>query len=71
MWREMHIKTDVFCSGSIVMPDKAARIINVGGWSLDSTYGLRMYTPDGGPGVNSTNDWEEDFAELKLQVGFP
>lgn len=30
-WREMHLKTDVFCSGSIILPDKAGRQINVGG----------------------------------------
>ncbi|KAF8346395.1 copper radical oxidase [Amanita rubescens] len=29
-WREMHPKTDVFCSGSLVLPDKAARQIDVG-----------------------------------------
>jgi hypothetical protein len=33
-WRTMHVQTDVFCSGAIVLPDKGARIINVGGWSL-------------------------------------
>jgi len=26
-WREMHVKTDVFCSGSIVLPDKGARFV--------------------------------------------
>jgi hypothetical protein len=67
-WREMHIKTDVFCSGSVIMPDKAGRVINVGGWSLESTFGLRLYTPNGVPGTNSTNDWEENFQELSLQV---
>jgi hypothetical protein len=56
-WREMHVKSDVFCSGALtfscclsavdselaamVLPDKAARVINVGGWSLDSTKGIR------------------------------
>lgn len=64
----MHIKTDVFCAGSVILPDKGGRQINVGGWSLDSTFGVRFYTPDGAPGVNSTNDWEEDFHQLKLQV---
>ncbi len=34
MWREMHVQTDVFCSGSIVLPDIGGRVINVGGWSL-------------------------------------
>lgn len=64
----MHIKTDVFCAGSIILPDKGGRQINVGGWSLDSTFGVRLFTPDGVPGVNSTNDWEEDFHVLALQV---
>ncbi|PFH53643.1 copper radical oxidase [Amanita thiersii Skay4041] len=68
-WREMHLKTDVFCSGSLILPDKAGRQINVGGWSLESTYGIRFYTPDGVPGTNSTNDWEENYDELHLQRG--
>jgi hypothetical protein len=67
-WREMHVKTDVFCSGAVVLPDKAARILNVGGWSLTSTFGIRLYAPDGSPGVNGTNDWEEDPDTLQLQV---
>ncbi|KAJ7058518.1 galactose oxidase [Mycena amicta] len=66
-WREMHLKSDVFCSGSVILPDKAGRILNVGGWSLDSTEGVRLYAPDGSAGVNGTNDWEENFQELKLQ----
>ncbi|KAF9466725.1 copper radical oxidase [Collybia nuda] len=68
-WREMHIKTDVFCAGSVILPDKGGRQINVGGWSLDSTFGVRLYTPDGVSGVNSTNDWEENFHVLALQRG--
>ncbi|KAF8156193.1 hypothetical protein K438DRAFT_2026364 [Mycena galopus ATCC 62051] len=67
-WRTMHLKSDVFCSGSIILPDIGARQLNVGGWSLDSTQGVRLYTPDGSPGVNGTNDWEENFEELHLQV---
>ncbi|KAI0086860.1 copper radical oxidase [Irpex rosettiformis] len=66
-WRTMHVKSDVFCSGSIVLPDKGARQLNVGGWSLDSTKGVRLYWPDGSAGVNGTNDWEENFEELHLQ----
>ncbi|KDR73046.1 hypothetical protein GALMADRAFT_142739 [Galerina marginata CBS 339.88] len=66
-WREMHIKTDVFCSGSVIMPDKAGRQINVAGWSADSNFGVRLYTPNGSPGVNGTNDWEENVNELALQ----
>ena len=67
-WRTMHVKSDVFCSASIVLPDKGARQLNVGGWSLDSTKGVRLYWPDGSAGVNGTNDWQENFDELKLQV---
>lgn len=67
-WREMHVKTDVFCSGSLVLPDKAGRIINVGGWSHPSTTGIRFYSPDGSAGVNGTNDWEENSDILALQV---
>ncbi|KAJ7720041.1 hypothetical protein B0H16DRAFT_1793954 [Mycena metata] len=66
-WRTMHVKSDVFCSGSVILPDKGGRILNVGGWSLDSTQGVRLYTPDGSAGVNGTNDWQENFEELALQ----
>ena len=69
-WREMHVKSDVFCSASIVLPDKGARQLNVGGWSLDSTKGVRLYWPDGSAGINGTNDWQENFEELHLQVKF-
>ncbi|KAI9453093.1 copper radical oxidase [Lactarius psammicola] len=68
-WREMHVKSDVFCSGAVVLPDKAARILNVGGYTDESTFGLRLYAPDGSPGVNSTNDWEEDLNNFQLQSG--
>ena len=67
-WRTMHVKTDVFCSGAVVLPDKAARQLVIGGWSLDSTFGVRLYAPDGSLGVNGTNDWEENVDELSLQV---
>ena len=33
-WRTMTgLKTDVFCSASLVLPDKAGRQLNIGGWS--------------------------------------
>jgi len=64
----MHVKTNVFCSGALVLPDKAGRIINVGGYSQTSTFGIRLYAPDGSPGVNGTNDWEENPNSLQLQV---
>ncbi|KAK7691709.1 hypothetical protein QCA50_005109 [Cerrena zonata] len=41
-WRELHVHSDVFCSASLILPDKGARQLNVGGWSLDSTYGVRL-----------------------------
>ncbi|KAI1203614.1 copper radical oxidase [Nemania serpens] len=65
-FRELQLKTDVFCSASLVLPDKAGRQINVGGWSADSLYGVRLFTPEPGLGKNGTNDWEEDFTKLKL-----
>ena len=34
----------------------------------ESTFGIRLYTPNGVPGVNSTNDWEENGNLLHLQV---
>lgn len=67
-WREMHVKSDVFCGAGLVLPDRKGRQLVVGGWSLDSTFGVRLYTPDGSAGVNGTNDWEESPQELKLQV---
>lgn len=68
-WRTMHVKTDIFCAGGVVLPDKAGRQLTIGGWSGDSTYGVRLYTPDGSPGVKGKNDWEEDVSILKLQAG--
>ncbi|KAI0413370.1 WSC domain-containing protein [Xylaria grammica] len=68
-WRTMHLKTDVFCSAGVILPDKAGRQLTVGGWSLDSTYGVRLYTPDGSAGVPGANDWEENVNALKLQRG--
>ena len=64
----MHVKTDIFCSGAVILPDKAARILNVGGWYSSAAFGVRLYAPDGSPGVNGTNDWEENPNELQLQV---
>ena len=67
-WRPMHVKTDVFCSGGLILPDKAGRQIDIGGWSEQSTFGIRLYWPDGSPGVWGTNDWEENVNEVALQV---
>jgi hypothetical protein len=63
------IKTDIFCAAGLTMPDRAGRQINIGGWSLESLFGVRIYTPDGSPGVNGTNNWQEDVNAVKLQRG--
>ncbi|KAL9614738.1 MAG: hypothetical protein Q9167_000807 [Letrouitia subvulpina] len=69
-WRTMKgLKTDVFCSAGITLPDKVGRQINIGGWSGTSTYGIRTYWPDGSPGSPSTNDWQEDADNIHLQRG--
>ena len=69
-WREMQgLETDVFCSAGLTLPDRAGRVINVGGWSGDSTYGIRFHTPDGSPGVPGTNGWEENYEEVSLLSG--
>jgi len=68
-WRPMHVKSDIFCSASLTLPDKVGRQLNIGGWALGSTYGVRLYWPDGEPGVWGTNDWQENLEELSLQDG--
>ncbi|KJZ73667.1 hypothetical protein HIM_07000 [Hirsutella minnesotensis 3608] len=68
-WRPMHVKTDIFCSAGLTLPDKAGRQLTVGGWSGDSTYGVRLYAPDGSPGTPGKNDWQENVDVLKLQDG--
>lgn len=40
-WRSMHVSSDIFCSASLTLPDKAGRQINIGGWALGSTFGIR------------------------------
>jgi hypothetical protein len=37
-WRPMHVQSDIFCSASLVLPDKAGRQINIGGWALQVRY---------------------------------
>jgi hypothetical protein len=69
-WRTMNgLQTDVFCSAGLTLPDKAGRQLNVGGWSDTSTYGIRLYWPDGSPGVFGVNDWQENVEEVSLQTG--
>ena len=68
-WRPMHVKSDIFCSAGLVLPDKAGRQINIGGWANDATYGIRLYTPSGSAGVWGTTDWQENVNELSLMSG--
>ncbi|ESZ98504.1 hypothetical protein SBOR_1166 [Sclerotinia borealis F-4128] len=60
-WRPMHVKTDVFCSAGLILPDIVGRQIDVGGWSAESTYGvptapaspsLELLPPTGAPVFN-------------------
>jgi hypothetical protein len=68
-WRAMHVKTDIFCSAGLVLPDKAGRQLTIGGYSGASTEGVRFYLPNGSLGVNGTNDWQENLTEVSLQKG--
>jgi WSC domain len=55
-WRTMSgMDTDVFCSAGVTLPDKAGRILTVGGWAGQSNFGVRMYAPDGSAGVFGKN----------------
>jgi hypothetical protein len=67
-WRTMHLKTDVFCSAGLTLPDKVGRQIDIGGWAEESVFGIRLYIPDGSPGVPSVNDWQENYNEVHLQT---
>ncbi|KAF4637471.1 hypothetical protein G7Y89_g616 [Cudoniella acicularis] len=68
-WRQMtRPQSDVFCSGSVTMPDKVGRQLNVGGWAGESNFGVRIYWPDGSAGVPGVNQWVEDPQHLQLQV---
>lgn len=68
-WRPLHVKSDIFCSATVTLPDKAGRQLNIGGWAGASTYGVRLYWPDGSPGVAGVNDWQENVNELSLLAG--
>lgn len=68
-WRTMHVKTDVFCSAGLTLPDKVGRQINIGGWSATSLFGVRLYWPDGSPGVPGVNDWQENVNSLSMKDG--
>jgi hypothetical protein len=44
-------------------------MLSIGGWANDATYGVRLYWPDGTPGVWGTNDWQENVLEVHLEAG--
>jgi hypothetical protein len=70
-WRTMNgLQTDVFCAAGLTLPDKAGRQITVGGWAGGSNFGVRLYWPDGSPGVPGKNDWIEDAGVLSLQGSY-
>ena len=64
----MHVLDEIFCSASLVLPDKTGRILNIAGWSDAANFGIRLLTPSGSPGVPGTTDWEQDPANIALQV---
>jgi len=68
-WRPLHVKSDIFCAAGVTLPDKAGRQLNIGGWSGASTYGVRLYAPDGSPGVPGVADWQENVNEVSLLAG--
>jgi hypothetical protein len=65
-FRELQLETDVFCSASLVLPDKAGRQLNIGGWSVDSLHGIRLFTPNSTLGDQGTTQWEENVEILSL-----
>jgi hypothetical protein len=66
-WRVLHVQDEIFCSADLVLPDKAGRLLNIGGWSDTALQGVRLMTPSGSFGVQGNTDWEEDLANAELQ----
>jgi hypothetical protein len=66
--KALHVVDEVFCAASLVLPDKAGRILNIAGWTGPSTFGIRVLTPSDTPGVQGTTDWEQDPQNVALQV---
>jgi hypothetical protein len=64
----MHVQDEIFCSASLVLPDKSGRILNIGGYSDVALFGVRILTPSGTAGVQGTSDWQEDQTNVALQV---
>jgi hypothetical protein len=61
----LQVQDEIFCSANIILPDKAGRILNIGGWSDAALFGIRLFTP-GGAGENI--NWQEDETTVELQV---
>jgi hypothetical protein len=66
-WRTLHVNDEIFCSASLVLPDKTGRILNIAGWSDSALYGVRLLTPSGDLGVQGNTDWQEDLNNAALQ----
>ncbi|KAI8807472.1 glyoxal oxidase N-terminus-domain-containing protein [Cladochytrium replicatum] len=67
-FREMHIKTDIFCAAGNILPDSIGRFLAVAGWADEALQGVRVYKPTGQHFVNGTTDWEENPPALHLKV---
>jgi len=63
-WNPLQVQDEIFCSANIILPDKAGRILNIGGWSDAALFGIRLFTP-GGAGENI--NWQEDENAVELQ----
>lgn len=68
-FRTLNPVSDIFCAAGVTLPDRAGRQINIGGWDNQALFGLRLYWPDGSPGVPGTNNWEENLDEVALLAG--
>ncbi|KAJ3110105.1 hypothetical protein HDU96_006899 [Phlyctochytrium bullatum] len=66
-FREMHLESDAFCGAIHMLPDESGRYLSVAGMRDQGIKGVRLYRPTGGPGVNGSTDWEEDWRVIALQ----
>ena len=67
----MNVNDEIFCSAGLILPDKTGRLLNIGGWSDQALYGIRLYTPSGSLGVTGNTDWQADYNNAVLQVCYP
>lgn len=68
-FRTLQPVSDIFCAAGVTLPDRAGRQINIGGWDERALFGVRLYWPDGSPGVPGANNWEENLDTLALLAG--